>query len=255
MLTIAISCMPRAHLLRSVAHVIGDYRSEELPEPTPGHVDRWARQFRKDAQIPLLKELVYTLGYAYFSKIRVISALARLVEFRGLVGGAPRKFWRTAHVFDIQQEGNSQSDFRELLLNVVECRFGVPIGGVVAGNGTFIYLDDAIFSGGRVYSDLSKWVAQKAPASATVHVVVILAHCYGRWKCKKDLERMARTEGKSIRFFIWAAKLIENRVAYRDDSEVLWPTEVPEDAMLIEYMEQEKTRYPFKKRSPGGRLI
>jgi len=46
---------------------------------------------------------------------------------------------------------------------------------------------------------------------------------------------------------------VENRNHYRNESEVLWPAAIPDDADLKAYMADER-KFPFKPRAPGGTL-
>ncbi|MBN1545564.1 MAG: hypothetical protein JW902_02780, partial [Syntrophaceae bacterium] len=47
---------------------------------------------------------------------------------------------------------------------------------------------------------------------------------------------------------------IENRKTYRNISEVLWPTTLPDNDMLRKYVSEED-KFPFEPRKPGGKLI
>lgn len=241
----------RHDLLDSITDTIKDYRAGELPAPTPDHVDRWIRQFGADVQLPMLREMDHVLRHAYFSESRVRRFFDRVIESRKLTRGKPREFWLAAHLLDIQQDGNSQSAIRKLFSDAIERKYSVSAGVPVASNGVFVYLDDVLFSGIRVGNDMSTWITEQAPSSATVHVVTIAMHKFGEWKCIQQLKKEARRAGKQLRFRFWTARRVENRLARRDASEVLWPAAIPEDAALMEYMKQEE-RFPFQPRKTRG---
>lgn len=243
----------RHELLESVADTVKDYRARDLSAPTPDHVDRWIRQFGADVQLPMLREMDHVLRQTYFSEPSVRRFFDGVIESRQLAGSEPREFWRAVHLLDVQQDGNSQSEIRKLFSDAIERKYGVATGTATAGNGVFVYLDDVLFSGGRVGADLSKWIAEQAPSTATVHVVTIASHRLGEWKCKDRLTNDAHEAGKQLEFRLWAARRVENRLRHRDDSEVLWPTAIPEDAALSEYLTQEK-KFPFQPRKAGGKL-
>ena len=243
----------RRGLLESIANTIRDYRAGDLPEPTPEHVDKWIRQFGADAQLSLLREMDHVLRHAYFSESRVRRFVESVIEDREFTGGEPREFWRAAHLLDIQQDGHSQSEIRKLFSDAIDRKYGVVAGTAVAGNGVFVYLDDVLFSGSRAGNDLTKWIDKHPLSTATVHIVVIAAHRLGWWQCDKRLGERARKAGKEFRFTFWAAQQVENRLKYRDDSEVLWPTEIPADAALGGYIAQEE-RFRFTPRRPGGNV-
>ena len=241
----------RPELLASIASTLKDYRAGDLPEPTADHVDRWISQFGNEVQLPMLRELDHVLRKTYFSRSRVQDFFARVIDNRRLAGTDPRAFWRQAHLFDIQQDGNSQTEIRQLFSEALERGYDVAAGTADARDGVFVYLDDVLFTGGRIGNDLSAWITAESPQTATVHVLVIAAHRFGEWKCKERLRQVARDAGKRMEVHFWAALRIENRRAYRNASEVLWPVTVPNDAALTAYMAEE-TRFPFEPRAPGG---
>jgi hypothetical protein len=67
------------------------------------------------------------------------------------------------------------------------------------------------------------------------------------------LKKAAVAAGKTTAFHCWAAVRFENRKRYRAMSEVLWPTVLPDDALLKEYMAHEE-KFPFEPRQLGGKL-
>jgi hypothetical protein len=115
-------------------------------------------------------------------------------------------------------------------------------------------LDDVLFSGSRIGSDLKAWIQDSAPANAIVHVIVIGTHQLGEWQSFKGLKTAANEAGKNISFDCWAAIRFENRKYYKNTSEVLWPSELPNDAALATYMALE-AKWPFDPRAAGGVLI
>lgn len=238
----------RRELLAAIANTIKDYRSDDLPEPTPDHVDKWIRQFGASVQVPMLCELNHVLKRTYFSRSDVRNFFSREIDNSALAGKEPREFWRAAHLLDIQEAGSSQTEIRRLFLEELEHRYGLAAEG--ESNQVFVYLDDFLFTGNRMGNDLSTWIAQSAPTVATVHTLVIAMHRLGEWKCETRLEEAANATGKQLHFNFWAALRIENRKKYRNKSEVLWPTAIPYNNALTTYMAEE-TKFPFESRQPG----
>ena len=76
----------RQSFLESITEKIRDYRADDLPIPTPDHVDRWINQFEIEAQLPMLRELDHILGKTYFSRPKVERFLTNLVKNEKLVG-------------------------------------------------------------------------------------------------------------------------------------------------------------------------
>ena len=141
----------RRDLLESIADTIEDYRAGYVSAPTPDHVDRWVQQFGADVQLPMLREMDHVLSRTYFSEADVVRVFDNVITSAKLTKGDPQGFWRSAHLLDIQQDGNSQADIRRLFCSAVERKWGLTTG---AGESVFVYLDDVLFSGGRIGNDL-----------------------------------------------------------------------------------------------------
>jgi len=243
----------RGDLLASIADTIKDYRAGEIAPPTPDHVDRWISQFDNAIQVPLLREIDHVLKQTYFSKSNVSEFFAKQIDHKKLAGDKPCEFWRAVHMLDIQQDGHSQMEIRELFGEALKKQCGFEIDECGSAGGAFIYLDDVLFSGGRIGGDLAAWIEEEAPAKATVHILVIASHRLGEWQCTNRLKKAAMDTGKELELHCWAAIRFENRKSYRNKSEVLWPVEIPEDVALQAYIAEEH-RFPFEPRQPGGKL-
>jgi len=241
----------REQYLNSIASTLSDFREGEIPAPTPHHVDKWVSQFDDDFQLPILKETAYVLQQSYCSKEDVSDFFRSLIRSEKLAGKNYYDFWKAAHILDIQQNGYSQSEIRDLFgqLLLEECGLNINLCGVEGG--PYVYLDDILFTGGRIGQDMAGWVPC-APDNSTVHIIVIGTHNLGEWKCSENLKNLANTNSKSISFHIWAAIRIENRKAYRNKSNVLWPTELPDHILVSEFMER-GSKFPFEPRQPGGK--
>ena len=236
----------RGKLLDSIADTIKDYREGEIAQLTPDHVDRWVYQFDNTVQVPLLHELDHVLKKTYFSKSYVSRFFAKRV------GNNLRDFWQNATILDIQQRGHSQTEIRELFGQALKRKYGLNIDECGSRGGTFIYLDDALFTGYRIGDDVSDWIAN-GPDKATLYIIVIASHRLGEWKCTERLKTAVLESGKEIVPRFRPAIRLENRISYRNSSEVLWPTVLPDNDALQNYVQSEK-EYPFEPRQPGGRL-
>lgn len=236
--------------LEAVATILADYRAGEVAGPTAGHVDRWVSQFDSDVQLAMLGEMAHVFRKTYFSRSRVRAFLAGLVEETQLSGENPCAFWRGANLLDIQQRGHSQAEITALFGEALKktCRLSLDECG--SDEGAFVYLDDGLFSGLRIGTDLAAWVANAAPPNGTVHIIVIAAHSLGEWLCLKRLREVAAAAGKRLELRCWAALRVENRKSARHSSEVLWPASVPDEPALKAYMAEEG-KFPFVPRHPG----
>ncbi|MFY9388725.1 MAG: hypothetical protein WAP08_12505 [Smithellaceae bacterium] len=243
----------RDSLLASIADTIKDYRKSEIPEPTPDHVNRWVSQFGTDVQVPLLRELDHVFKQTYFSKKEVEDFFSYQINNKKLVGENPHDFWQAAHILNIQGNGNSQKEIRKLFGEALAKELKLKIDKCGSTSGAFIYLDDVLFSGTRVNTDLMNWLEKEASKKGVCHILVMAAHRLGEWQCLKSLKEAASKASKELEIHCWAAKRIENRKSYRNQSEVLWPAEIPDDKDLQAYIEGEK-KFPFTPRALGGKL-
>lgn len=243
----------RDELLASIADIIKDYRAGEIARPTPAHVDRWVCQFSEANQLPLLAEMEHLLKITYFTKQTISDFFANQIKHRKIAGEDFSTFWKGANLLNIQEHGRSQAEILTLFDESLkaQCDFGIADCG--SEDGEFVYLDDVLFSGGRIGTDLKAWIQKDAPNKAKVHIIVIGTHQLGEWLCLKGLRETATEVGKNITIVCWAAIRLENRKAYKNTSEVLWPSVLPEDAELAAYMAQEK-KFPFDPRKPGGKV-
>lgn len=247
-----IEITTRADLLESVAKTISDYRKGEIPQPSPEHVRKWVKQFPWDVQKPILHEMDHLLKATYLARDWVFDFLARQVRNEKLAGANPRDFWKKANFLNIQQNGHSQEEMLGVFAEALQGECGLRIEDCGSSDGPYVYLDDALFSGFRVGDDLSAWLEQAAPGKAIVHILVIASHQYGEWQALKRLNKQAGESGKDVKFDCWRAASFENRKTYSKESEVLWPTILPDDASLQAYLAEER-KFPFEPRPPGGK--
>ncbi len=243
----------RNDLLTSIATTIQDYRAGEIAKPTPAHVDRWVSQFDVAVQLPLLAELDHVLDKTYFSRDFVAGFFANLILHQKIAGADPCAFWRNANFLDIQGHGESQSEILNLFNEALTKQCGVSVKECGSEQGPFFYLDDVLFSGGRVGTDLRAWIQKSAPSNATVHILTIGTHRLGEWQATEGLKKAANEAGKKISFTCWAAIRFENRKKYKNTSEVLWPADLPNDPSLAAYVALEE-KWPFEPRAAGGVL-
>lgn len=237
--------------MESIANTIKDYRAGELAEPTPEHVGRWVKQFCKDAQVPLLRELDAVLKETYLTRSFVSAFLDNLVTNVALVGADPRAFWSSAQFMQIQQNGHSQKEMLKVFNQSLRRQCGPPIKG--EKNGHYIYIDDVLFSGSRIGNDLTAWITNTAPERANVDVIVVAVHAFGEFKLMERLREAIVSAGKKIKIRYWRALTIENRRYYKNNSEILWPVAIPDDPDVQEYAARPQ-KFPFEPRTPGGKL-
>lgn len=226
----------RDRLLQSIATTIADYRAGELAAPSPQHVDKWVSQFPKAVQEPILAEMDHILLKTYITKKNVKQFLSMVVKSEKIAGAAPAEFWRNVKFLNIQGAGNSQREMLEIFDEKLQEHCGLKISACGKVPTAFVYLDDVVFTGGRVRSDLTNWINAGAPSDTTVHIITMGLHTGGNWYANKELQTVAKAAGKKIKLMWWRSVEIEDKKTNTDTSDVLRPTVIPNDALTQAYI-------------------
>lgn len=235
----------RARLLSSIVETIHDYHS--MPNET--HVDRWVSQFSADVQLPLLSEIDHVLKKTYFSKARVTEFLHGLLKNKELVGADSCAYWKSVGLLQIQQRGNSQREMLTIFEAELTKQCGFELHDCGKEAATFVYIDDAVFSGGHALADLTKWIQESAPGKAHVNIIVIAYHRYGQWYIGEKIAEVAKRSGKVITTKWWRVFEVEDRKSQVDQSDVLRPVSLPENEGVKNYVAGLK--YPVVLRKAG----
>ena len=242
----------RKKLLESIAETIADYREGEVSPPSPEHVDRWIKQFDSEFQEPMLAELNHIFKETYISKANVAEFLKNLLKVEKLVGDDPFAFWESVQFLKIQSGGNSQREMLEMFDEILQKELGLEIDKCGGNGGSFLYLDDGIFSGNRIRNDLVTWIESNAPTVADVHVAVIVLHHGGQYYAAEYIKKAARNANKKININWWRCVGIEDRKTYINISEVLRPAGLPSDKLAKAYVKMlEKAGHPPVLRETG----
>lgn len=240
----------RSRLLESIAKTIADYRAGEIDPPTVAHVERWIGQFAKGVQEPMLAELDHVLGHTYIPKTSVQKFLTSLIKNKNLVGADPCSFWEDLEFLDIQGGGNSQREMLQMFDGGLQKNCGFGIDDCGEDPEAYLYLDDAIFTGNRISSDLTSWIQSTAPPKAKVHVVAIAFHRGGQWYANTNIQKAAKAANKVLDLKWWRCVEIEDRNHYTNTSDVLRPTSLPADELTQDYVAS--LRYKPVLRVPGN---
>lgn len=215
----------RDDLVASIVKTTADYHAS----PSRERVESWVCQFDDAAQLPILHELDHVLKRTYFSRSRMRDKLKRLIHSKRLVNGDPHRFWRNVKFLRIQARGNSQMDMLQLLDEIFQENLGFGVDDCGSESGSFAYIDDAIYTGNHVRHDLEAWIETHAPCNATVYVISIALHSNGKYYAGRVIKDEMNLVKKKINVKWCRSYLIENRRKYRSQSDVLWPSSIPDD--------------------------
>lgn len=240
----------RKELLDAVVEQIADYREGEIPSMNAAHVERWVKQFPDDTQEPLLAELAHVFSKTYFTRKNVKQFLSAIATNEKITGGDPAAFWKNTGILKIQTAGNSQRDMLAVLDKALLKACGIGLAQCdQAPVNQYVYIDDVLFSGGRIKHDITNWIKDTAPQKAKIHIVTIAYHRLGQWRAKSDIRGAAKEAGKSIDISWWRVFEIEDRKAFMASADVLRPTAIPADEATTQYVAGLKLDPIF--RTPG----
>jgi hypothetical protein len=238
-----------AKLAKSIAQQIADYRQGQIAVPNEAHVLKWAEQLDPSMRSAALEELDHILTKTYFSKQRVAEFLQELATHETFTGGDPAAYWAQATLLDIQLRGSSQADLNTLLVQAINTACGVAPSVNTNGEGPFVYLDDALFTGNHVRRDIEQWVKDSAPPKADVHAVVLGLHA-GSYYHRGELEKAIKASGKTVKIHWWRCCELEDRRAYINQSDVLRPRSCPQDKGVQAHIQS--LSHPVSYRSQDG---
>lgn len=234
--------------LQSIVDIAGCYRQGELGfQFDTNHVQRWVNQFDQNIQKILLDELAYVLNQTYISRKKMKAFL--LSFFNALqTDDSKCEAWKNIHLLNIQGRGNSQQEMLELFNEVLyeECNGEVSVQDCKSLDAkAYVYLDDFIFTGLRLRTDLENWVVNQAPNDISLYVFTYGTYA-GSWSNKNSLEQTIEQTGKNINLQFINKVNFENRRTYSSTSDVLWPSRTPNDNQ-VQCFENQLTRAPHKR--------
>ncbi|WP_417790723.1 hypothetical protein [Terasakiella pusilla] len=209
---------------RSIAATISDYRAGELPAPDLGHVLRWVEQFDAPDRQVVAAEIDRALGKTYYNRTSIAAILSGIISYEPFVGNDPRTFWSNASLLEIQGVSESQHHFVSLISEGINQKYGINVVSNAPNAENWIYIDDGIFSGNQAIGDIQRWLDEHNPSGGTLNIIVIVAHTYGDYRFKQAIKPLLTARG--MRLQVWRIKNLENRFTYRDQSDLLWPTQI-----------------------------
>ena len=222
--------MSRDQLAQAIANIAADYRPRPLTQQI---VKDWICQFPEPVRDGILIELAYVLSKTYFSKRYFEKFYKSIATHKSLPD--PSDYWRNCSFLQLQKFGNSQKELLSIFSRSLKDKFGFTVEECGACPDRYVYLDDALFSGGRIKADIARWIAEEAPQNARVDVILLARHTQGSFFSENDIAKAAESAGKTIAVRFHARFLIEDRRARTNVSDVLRPTAIPAHALTKAY--------------------
>ncbi|WP_204102067.1 MULTISPECIES: hypothetical protein [Spirulina sp. CCY15215] len=222
--------MTQQDLLESISQIICDYRLGEIPPMTPDHVNRWICQFENNEQLPILQELNYLLKKYYFSRSRAKSCLEK-----SFFNTNKAEKVSQIQFLDIQKRGNSQKELLKLANEITISRYSINLYRNILKPIGYVYLDDCLFSGNRVYHDLKDWLEQNIAISHTnIFLIFFALHTSGKRYVEQSLATIARE--RNIRFIIDSDLEFSNLHWEKEKYECLWPKQINNNPLVDQFV-------------------
>lgn len=208
--------------IQEVLSRFGDYRADEGVVINEGRLERWLQQFDPIVHDDLIEFLDRVGQKAYMSQSNEKLFIRSLLNDSKIVGSDPQQFWASVEFIPPSNRGVSQMHWQRRLNEEVIQKFNVELGS--GSNGTnYVLVDDGIFSGDQVKKDLTNWAAARDPRGATVTYVYAAVHRFGSYSFISDTAALVKSSEITLNPFTYAT--FENRKKYRNEADVLWPTE------------------------------
>ena len=179
------------------------------------HIKQWINQFEIFEQDFIASIVIKLLENRYITKKEEVEFIDELFENQSLKidGTMP---------LPLQIQGNGKSQ-KHLVQHYQKVFSEHP--KITYSQDRVIYLDDFIFSGGRIYQDLTNWIPRQEK-SHKIYVGVIGCHS-STWQTKKKLKNKIfdnnqKNNLNSSLIFLDCTEL-ENKLSKRNESDVLWP--------------------------------
>ena len=179
------------------------------------HIKQWINQFEIFEQDFIVFIVIKLLENRYITKKEEVEFIDELFENQSLKidGTMP---------LPLQIQGNGKSQ-KHLVQHYQKVFSEHP--KITYSQDSVIYLDDFIFSGGRIYQDLTNWIPRQEK-SHKIYVGVIGCHS-STWQTKKKLKNKIfdnnqKNNLNSSLIFLDCTEL-ENKLSKRNESDVLWP--------------------------------
>ena len=191
--------------ISEIVSIIRDYRLGEISRPDNAHVLKWINQFLPEYRSTILAEMLNILKKRYISLENTEEAIRAHFKSQEIFGDQPTESIQKAYYLDHQLYGESQASLVKMIKRIALSDYKVsPAEKVTSSTKTFIYWDEALFSGNRIKKDLEAFVEHYDITDAKIHVIVIFSHSQGfnylAERCFESLEQNRRVKVQLYRF-------------------------------------------------------
>ncbi|VEB43374.1 Uncharacterised protein [Chromobacterium violaceum] len=159
------------------------------------------------------------LEKGYVSRNKLIYSIENIVRSEKICGRDLSRFWSQVSILNVQQDGNSQVELADLLAFYVKKHTNINLPVNEFEKGILFYIDDFMFTGGRLRSDLSG-LNEMLERKKTVIVLYMSVCSSAAWQYN------SKWKGQWGNLDIVKAKRVmpalENRLSEKNFSDKFW---------------------------------
>lgn len=217
--------------IEQLAEILKDYRANELLNPKKENIKLWLNQFSLGNQEIILDEMINICNKLYLTEIEIDDFLKGLVTNEKLTNHNPKHFWSNISLLNIQQNGNSQNMLVTKFQKIIFDEIGISVAVNDNTKNNYIYVDDFLFTGNRLFQDITKNF--DINVNAKIDIIYIAYFKQGQYYNNKRLIN----NFKNIDFKFWRMAGLENNINCQNQSHILWPTEnIKQDIDVINFL-------------------
>lgn len=140
-------------LAEEMAEILKDYRQSKGLNPKKENILKWVAQFNEENRLIILEEMIHIFKQRYLLENEVDGFLKDLISNTNLTKNN-LNFWEEVSLLQIQRNGKSQETMNEKFKRIIKEEKNIDITINDLTKKHFIHLDDFLFTGNRLKTDL-----------------------------------------------------------------------------------------------------
>ncbi len=215
-------------LITSLLQTISDYRQNEIVDLTSSHIEKWIDQFDTSDRLIILEEMNIIMSKFYLSKLRVKEILRDFVKEGVIRNNRPEDVLSYVQFLRVQPKGSSQDALLNVIDDILFEEYSLHIRTTGTGKiSTYIYVDDAIYTGNKLRYDLVDgantrgWISSVAVPNSELLIYTMAAHRGGAKYALNYVKDAAQR--KNIAISAFHSLMINDDRSWGNNVEVLWP--------------------------------
>ncbi|WHX40379.1 hypothetical protein QNH36_22505 [Mesobacillus sp. AQ2] len=230
----------KENLINSIVEITQDYKNGTIM--SYDHVNRWVEQFEASSQTTILSEIEHLLKNNYISRSKAYTLLEGYINIPEIFTD---NFFQNRHkikLLNIQGRGGSQNELLDLMDEIIKDRYNFSIYEYEPlETQRYIYLDDCMYTGNRLYRDIENWINIAKPN--TTLYILYFAWYKNNFEYRKNMIEAICAQ-KYIKVCFWKYKEFSNNI-FSDNHDFFWPSIAnsysQEVLDFIEYIDEKRT--------------